>query len=414
MKPYLEKLLTRSRESFKELKKTDIQKRNDALLAIVEALEEKTAIILDANIKDVINARATGMNSSLLDRLSLSENRIMDMAQNVRKIIELPDPIGNILETTQLEYGTKIEKISEPLGVIAMIYEARPSFTVDAAALAIKSGNSCVLRGGKETLKTNMMLSEIIREAIADHIPADSVLFIEDTDYSIVEMLLTAQKKVDLIIPRGSTRLMDLVHAEARVPVLLAGPGICTAYIGETADLKKAMAVVISGKTQRPSVCNALENLLVHEKIAAKFIPMLYDKLKQKKTELRGDETIVQLTGCTPATPEDFDTEYLDYILSAKTVQSTKEAIDFINEHGSHHSDVIVSQDDEDLQAFLNDVDSAVIYVNTSTRFDDGAEFGAGTELGISTQKLHVRGPIALTDLITTKHRIMPDAIPNR
>lgn len=414
MKPYLEKLLTRSRESFKELKKTDIQKRNDALLAIVEALEEKTAIILDANIKDVINARATGMNSSLLDRLSLSENRIMDMAQNVRKIIELPDPIGNILETTQLEYGTKIEKISEPLGVIAMIYEARPSFTVDAAALAIKSGNSCVLRGGKETLKTNMMLSEIIREAIADHIPADSVLFIEDTDYSIVEMLLTAQKKVDLIIPRGSTRLMDLVHAEARVPVLLAGPGICTAYIGETADLKKAMAVVISGKTQRPSVCNALENLLVHEKIAAKFIPMLYDKLKQKKTELRGDETIVQLTGCTPATPEDFDTEYLDYILSAKTVQSTKEAIDFINEHGSHHSDVIVSQDDEDLQAFLNDVDSAVIYVNTSTRFDDGAEFGAGTELGISTQKLHVRGPIALTDLITTKHHIMPDAIPNR
>ena len=414
MKPYLEKLLTRSRESFKELKKTDIQKRNDALLAIVEALEEKTAIILDANIKDVINARATGMNSSLLDRLSLSENRIMDMAQNVRKIIELPDPIGNILETTQLEYGTKIEKISEPLGVIAMIYEARPSFTVDAAALAIKSGNSCVLRGGKETLKTNMMLSEIIREAIADHIPADSVLFIEDTDYSIVEMLLTAQKKVDLIIPRGSTRLMDLVHAEARVPVLLAGPGICTAYIGETADLKKAMAVVISGKTQRPSVCNALENLLVHEKIAAKFIPMLYDKLKQKKTELRGDETIVQLTGCTPATPEDFDTEYLDYILSAKTVQSTKEAIDFINEHGSHHSDVIVSQDDEDLQAFLNDVDSAVIYVNTSTRFDDGAEFGAGTELGISTQKLHVRGPIALTDLTTTKHRIMPDAIPNR
>ena len=414
MKPYLEKLLTRSRESFKELKKTDIQKRNDALLAIVEALEEKTAIILDANIKDVINARATGMNSSLLDRLSLSENRIMDMAQNVRKIIELPDPIGNILETTQLEYGTKIEKISEPLGVIAMIYEARPSFTVDAAALAIKSGNGCVLRGGKETLKTNMMLSEIIREAIADHIPADSVLFIEDTDYSIVEMLLTAQKKVDLIIPRGSTRLMDLVHAEARVPVLLAGPGICTAYIGETADLKKAMAVVISGKTQRPSVCNALENLLVHEKIAAKFIPMLYDKLKQKKTELRGDETIVQLTGCTPATPEDFDTEYLDYILSAKTVQSTKEAIDFINEHGSHHSDVIVSQDDEDLQAFLNDVDSAVIYVNTSTRFDDGAEFGAGTELGISTQKLHVRGPIALTDLTTTKHRIMPDAIPNR
>lgn len=414
MKPYLENLLTRSRDSFNELKKTDTQQRNNALLAIVEALEAKTAIILDANIQDVINARATGMNSSLLDRLSLSENRIMDMAQNVRKIIELPDPIGNVLETTQLEYGTKIEKVSEPLGVIAMIYEARPSFTVDAAALAIKSGNSCVLRGGKETLKTNMVLSEIIREAIADQIPADSVLFIEDTDYSIVEMLLTAQKKVDLIIPRGSTRLMDLVHTKARVPVLSAGPGICTAYIGESADLKKAMAIVISGKTQRPSVCNALENLLVHEKVAATFIPKLYEKLKQKKTELRGDETIVQLTGCTPATPEDFDTEYLDYILSAKVVQSTKEAIDFINEHGSHHSDVIVSQDAEDLQAFLNDVNSAVIYVNTSTRFDDGAEFGAGTELGISTQKLHVRGPIALTDLTTTKHTIMPDDIPNR
>ena len=411
MKPYLEKLLTRSRDSFNELKKTDTTMRNDALLAIAEALEAKTAIILDANIKDVINARATGMNSSLLDRLSLSENRIMDMAQNVRKMIELPDPIGTILETNQLEYGMKIDKVSEPLGVIAMIYEARPSFTVDAAALAIKSANSCVLRGGKETLKTNMILSEIIQEAIADHIPADSVLFIEDTDYSIVEEILQAHNKVDLIIPRGSTRLIDTVAQEARVPVLIAGPGICTAYIAETADLKKAMAVVISGKTQRPSVCNALENLLVHEKIAAKFIPMLYDKLKQKKTELRGDETIVKLTGCTPATPEDFDTEYLDYILSAKTVKNTEEAINFINEHGTHHSDVIVSQDPDDLQSFLRDVDSACIYLNTSTRFDDGAEFGPGTELGISTQKLHVRGPIALTDLTTTKHIIRQDEI---
>lgn len=411
MKPYLENLLTRSRDSFKELKKTDTKMRNDALLAIAEALEAKTAIILDANIKDVINARATGMNSSLLDRLSLSENRIMDMAQNVRKMIELPDPIGNILETNQLEYGMKIDKVSEPIGVIAMIYEARPSFTVDAAALTIKSANSCVLRGGKETLKTNMMLSEIIQEAIADHIPADSVLFIEDTDYSIVEELLKAHNKVDLIIPRGSTRLMDTVAQEARVPVLIAGPGICTAYIAETADLKKAMAVVISGKTQRPSVCNALENLLVHEKVASKFIPMLYDKLKQKKTELRGDETIVKLTGCTPATPEDFDTEYLDYILSAKTVKNTEEAIDFINEHGTHHSDVIVSQDPDDLQSFLRDVDSACIYLNTSTRFDDGAEFGPGTELGISTQKLHVRGPIGLTDLTTTKHLIRQDEV---
>lgn len=406
MTPYLENLLTRSRDSFELLKKTSTSQRNAALTAIANALEAKTTHILDANIQDVINARSTGMSPALLDRLSLSENRIVGMAQGVRDIRDLPDPVGRILRGNNLKNGMKVEQVTEPLGVIAMIYEARPNVTADAAALSIKSANSCILRGGREALHTNLVLAEIIREAIAAHIPADSVLLIENTAHTLVDELLTARKLVDLVIPRGSSRLINKVVSDAKVPVIETGAGICTAYVSESANLDDALAVVINGKTQRPSVCNALENLLVHENIAAEFIPMLFKQLNRKHTELRGDETIVSLTGCTPAIPEDFDTEYLDYILSAKTVKNTEEAIAFINEHGTHHSDVILTEDYREARQFLAEVDSACVYVNASTRFSDGAEFGYGAEIGISTQKMHARGPFGLNELTTTKYLI--------
>lgn len=409
MNTYLDDLLARSRDSFKKLRKTSTLERNAALSAMADALEAHTEAILKANAGDVADARAAGMTASLLDRLTLTESRIQGMAQGVRDIRDLPDPIGRILRGNNLKNGMKVEQITEPLGVITMIYEARPNVTADAAALAVKSANSCVLRGGREALQTNLIISQIIREAIAGSVPADCVLLIENTDHALVDELLTARGKVDLVIPRGSSRLISKVVSDARVPVIETGAGICTAYVSESADLADALAVVINGKTQRPSVCNALENLLVHEKIAAEFIPELYKALQEKNTELRGDQTIVGLTSCTPATEEDFDTEYLDYILSAKTVASLEEAIEFINEHGTHHSDVILTLDYSEAREFLASVDSACVYVNASTRFSDGAEFGYGAEIGISTQKMHARGPFGLNELTTTKYLITGD-----
>lgn len=409
MKPYLEDILSRSRVSFDVLKTTSTRTRNEALSAMAEALTAAIPAILQANAEDVEAAAASLMTPALIDRLTLTPERIRGMAQGVRDIRDLPDPIGRVLRGNNLKNGMKVEQVSQPLGVIAMIYEARPNVTADAAALAIKSANSCILRGGKEALKTNQVLAEVIRGAIAAEIPGDSVLLIEDTDHALVDELLTARRKVDLVIPRGSARLINKVVADARVPVIETGAGICTAYVSDTADLDDALAIVINGKTQRPSVCNALENLLVHESMVEAFIPRLYAELTRLRTELRGDAAITALTGCTPAVTEDFDTEYLDYILSAKTVKDTAEAIAFINDHGTHHSDVIITQDYRDARQFLDEVDSACVYVNASTRFSDGAEFGYGAEIGISTQKMHARGPFGLNELTTTKYLITGD-----
>lgn len=406
MNPYLNDILSRSRDSFNTLRSSTSLERNDALSLMADALISSANRILSENQKDLTAAVSSGMTPSLIDRLTLTRERIEGMARGVRDIRDLPDPVGRVLSGNNLKNGMKVEQVSEPLGVIAMIYEARPNVTADAAALAVKSANSCILRGGKEALHTNLILAELIREAIAAHVPKDSVLLIEDTDHALVDELLTARGRVDLVIPRGSARLISRVTSQARVPVIETGAGICTAYVAESADLDDALAIVINGKTQRPSVCNALENLLVHELIADRFIPRLYEALRQKNTELRGDERIVGLTGCSRATAEDFDTEYLDYILSAKTVQNAEEAISFINEHGTHHSDVIVTEDYREARQFLANVDSACVYVNASTRFSDGAEFGYGAEIGISTQKMHARGPFGLKELTTTKYLI--------
>lgn len=406
MNAYLEDLMSRSRASFKLLKGSTAQKRNQALTNIAQTLVNHRAEILAANQEDVAAAQAMAMTASLLDRLTLNEARISAMAQGVLAIRDLADPIGQIIRGNKLQNGMTVQQVREPLGVIAMIFEARPNVTVDAAALSLKSANTCILRGGKEALATNQILTDLIRRAIADVLPMDCVVLIENTDHTLVDELLSARGKVDLVIPRGSARLINKVVADARVPVIETGAGICTAYVAKSANLEDALNIVVNGKTQRPSVCNALENLLVHEDVVSDFIPRLHERLKALHTELRGDERMAALTGCTTATDEDFDTEYLDYILSAKTVRSTDEAIAFINEHGTHHSDVILSEDYREARHFLADVDSACVYVNASTRFSDGAEFGYGAEIGISTQKMHARGPFGLTELTTTKYLI--------
>ncbi|MFZ2258587.1 MAG: glutamate-5-semialdehyde dehydrogenase [Clostridiaceae bacterium] len=406
MTAYLEQLINRSRTSFKQLKRATTLERNQALTNIADSLAANTETILAANQKDVDAAKSAGMSAALVDRLTLTNDRVKAMAQGVIDIREMPDPIGQIVRGNRLKNGMKVEQVREPLGVIAMIFEARPNVTVDAAVLSIKSANSCILRGGKEALNSNKVLADLIRGAIAEVLPMDCVILIENTDHSLVDELLQARGLIDLVIPRGSARLINKVVSDARVPVIETGAGICTAYVSESANLDDALNIVINAKTQRPSVCNALENLLVHERVVDAFIPKLYERLTRLHTELRGDSRMVALTGCTEATLQDFDTEYLDYILSAKTVASTAEAIAFINEHGTHHSDVILTEDYREARTFLADVDSACVYVNASTRFSDGAEFGYGAEIGISTQKMHARGPFGLTELTTTKYLI--------
>lgn len=406
MNPYLSDLINRSRDSFKQLRGSTTLVRNAALTAMAETLVANTGAILEANAKDLAAARSLKMTDALLDRLTLTEARIQAMARGVLDIRDLADPIGQVVRGNRLKNGMKVEQVREPLGVIAMIFEARPNVTVDAAALSIKSANSCILRGGREALHTNLILTELIRQALDGLLPKDCVILIEDTDHALVDELLQARGLVDLVIPRGSARLINKVVADARVPVIETGAGICTAYVAPSARLEDALNIVINGKTQRPSVCNALENLLVHVSVVDEFIPRLAQRLKELHTELRGDDRIVQLTGCPTATDEDFDTEYLDYILSAKTVTSTQEAIEFINAHGTHHSDVILTEDYREARQFQREVDSACVYVNASTRFSDGAEFGYGAEIGISTQKMHARGPFGLSELTTTKYLI--------
>lgn len=405
MNQYVNELTQRSRAAFQTLRRTSTKVRNEALTAMANSLTEGTAAILRANASDV-NAAQGKLSPALVDRLSLTEDRIQGMAQGILAIRDLPDPIGQIIRGNRLKNGMKVEQIREPLGTIAMIYEARPNVTSDAAALSLKSANSCILRGGKESLLTNKVIVDLIRGAIKNHLPEDSVLLIEDPDHTLVDELLTAKGKVDLVIPRGSARLINKVVSAARVPVIETGAGICTAYVAPSAKLPDALNIVLNGKTQRPSVCNALENLLVHESVAEAFLPELHKALQEKNTELRGDDRTVSVTGCQPASEEDFDTEYLDYILSAKIVSSTQEAIDFINLHGTHHSDVIITEDYSEANLFLSEVDSACVYVNASVRFSDGAEFGYGAEIGISTQKMHARGPFGLQELTTTKYQI--------
>lgn len=389
------------------LASTDV--KNEALIGISKALIDCADKILEENAKDIEAARAAGMRQSLIDRLALSRERIAGIADGVAKVAALDDPVGKSDGGWIRPNGLRIEKVRVPLGVIGMIYEARPNVTADAAALCLKSGNACLLRGGKEALRSNLEIARVIRGAIAKAgLPEDCVQVLDDTSHETANKMMRLNKYIDVLIPRGGQGLIRTVVENATVPVIETGTGNCHVYVDESADLDMAAKIIFNAKTSRPSVCNAAETLLVHRKIASAFLPKAKALLDTKHVELRGDEAVREILGdcVVPATEEDWATEYLDYILAVKVVDSIDEAIDHINRYGTKHSETIVTESYTNSQLFLQKVDAAAVYVNASTRFTDGNEFGFGAEIGISTQKLHARGPVGLTELTTQKYRI--------
>lgn len=387
-------------------------KKDAALLAAAAALEKHAGKILAANREDTDAARASGMRPSMLDRLTLTEARIHSMAEGVRQIAAQADPIGSVLEGHTNANGLKIEKVRVPLGVIGMIYEARPNVTADAAALCLKAGNAVILRGGKEAIQSNTAIAEILREAVAgEGLPEDSIQLIRDTtrESSIALMNLTGY--LDVLIPRGGAGLIRSVVENSHVPVIETGVGNCHVFVDETADIDMAASIIFNAKTSRPSVCNAIETILVHKNIAARALPAVKAKLDEKNVELRGCERTREILGdCViPAVESDWSEEYLDYILAIKVVDSLDDALAHIAQYSSGHSEAIVTENYRNAERFLSEVDAAAVYVNASTRFTDGGEFGLGAEIGISTQKLHARGPMGVNELTSTKFIIRGD-----
>ena len=380
---------------------TESQK-NTALLAMADALVANTEAILSANALDLEAAKDT-ISTVMLDRLRLSTERIEGMAKGIRDVAKLPDPVGLLLDEHIRSDGLQIQKVAVPIGVIAIIYESRPNVTSDAAALALKSGNVCVLRGGKEAFRSANAIVTALRSGLKQvGVPENAINLVQDTSRTSATALMTANGYVDLLIPRGGAGLINACVRTATVPCIATGTGICHVYVEKSADLDMALQIVKNAKTSRPSVCNAEEVLLVDRAIAAKFLPMLRDALSQ--VELRLDKEAATIIPGTPATDADFDTEFLDYILAVKCVEDVNEAVRHIAAHSTGHSEAIVTQDPEAETIFTACVDSAAVYVNASTRFTDGGEFGLGCEMGISTQKLHARGPMGLRELTTYKY----------
>ena len=381
------------------------QEKTAALQAAARALQARQEELLAANRADVEAGEAGGMRDSLLDRLRLTESRIAGMAQALREVAEAPDPVGRVLSGEVRPNGLQIQKITVPLGVIGIIYEARPNVTSDAAGLCLKAGNAVILRGGKEAFRSNLAVAQVLRDALEESgLPADCVQLVEDTSRQSAQEMMGLTGYLDVLIPRGGAGLIRAVKENSRVPVIETGVGNCHAYVDAAADLDMAADIVYNAKCSRPSVCNAIETLLVHEKIAGKALPRIKSRLDEKQVELRGcDKTRAILPGIAAAAEEDWATEYNDYILAVKVVGSLEEALGHIARYSSGHSEVIVTEDYSAAQRFLEEVDSAAVYVNASTRFTDGGEFGLGAEIGISTQKLHARGPMGLEQLTSTK-----------
>lgn len=381
--------------------------KNRALEAIARALKERESAILAENQKDLAAARESGMKASLLDRLALSPQRIDGIVEGVRQVAALPDPIGCVTRMEKRPNGLVIGKRRVPLGVIGIIYEARPNVTVDAAALCLKSGNAVILRGGKEAFRSNRAFVAVMRDALeAAGLPRDCVALVEDTSRASAQELMGLTGYLDVLIPRGGAGLIRTVVENARVPVIETGVGVCHVYVDEEADLDMGARIIYNAKTSRPSVCNAAECLLVHAQAAEAFLPKAKALLDQKNVELRGCPRTCAILGegVQPACEADWDTEFGDYILAVKVVEDAGEAIDFINAHGSGHSEAIVTNNYFTAQRFLDQVDAAAVYVNASTRFTDGFEFGLGAEIGISTQKMHARGPMGLEELTSSKY----------
>ena len=391
-----------------QLSSASENEKNNILSKVAKTIGEDMKKILDANAEDINNARANGMSESMIDRLSLSESKINAIINAIGKVIALPDPIGKA-ETNIRPNGLEIRKVSVPLGVVGIIYESRPNVTVDAACLCLKSGNVCVLRGGKEAINSNLAFCDSIRRALKEcGFDENCVNVLSDTSRDSAKALMTANGKIDVLIPRGGKGLIQSVVENATVPVIETGAGNCHVYVDESANLDMANEIAFNARAQRPSVCNSAENLLVHEKIAEKFIPMMQERMKEKNVELRGcEKTLKILPDITAATEEDFYTEYNDYILSVKVVKDVFEAVTHINEHSTKHSEAIVTENKANADYFTTKIDSAAVYVNASTRFTDGEEFGLGAEIGISTQKMHARGPMGLEALTTTKYVVL-------
>lgn len=378
--------------------------KNKALTAISEALLENKDDIIKANSLDLANGKANGMSESLLDRLALTEARIKDIANSVLEIVALPDPVGVVKSGSTRPNGLNIEKVAVPMGTIAVIYEARPNVTIDAAALCLKSGNAVILRGGKEAINSNIATANIMRQAIESvGLDKNCIQLVEDTSRETANALMKLNGYIDVLIPRGGAGLINSVVQNATVPVIETGVGNCHIYVDKTADINMAVDIIYNAKTSRPSVCNAAESLVVHKDIAAQALPAIKAKLDEKNVELCGDEYAGNIIDITLATDEDWGKEYLDYKMSIKTVDNVEEAIAHINTYSTGHSEAIITSDYNSAQKFTKLVNSSAVYVNASTRFTDGGQFGFGAEIGISTQKLHARGPIGLPELTTTK-----------
>ncbi len=404
---YILDLAKRAKKASKELNKLDTRVKNEILRKICDSLDKNREIIKRENEKDLVNGREKGLTNAFLDRLTLTDTRIDGMIQALEEIANFSDPIGEIVEGFRHENNMEIKKVRVPLGVIGMIYESRPNVTVDAGALCFKSGNAIILRGGSDAINSNKILADLIREILAEYNIVDAVQLVENLDRQVVNDLVTLTEYVDVIIPRGGRGLKKAIMANATVPVIETGAGLCHTYIDEFANLSKAVEIAVNAKTHRPGVCNSMETLLVHKSIAKEFLPIVYKRLNEKNVEVRVcKESIKYIPEALLATEEDWDTEYLELTLSIKIVGGVEEAIEHINKHSTKHSEAIITENIENSKLFTRDVDSACVYVNASTRFTDGGEFGFGGEIGISTQKLHVRGPMGLRALTSEKYII--------
>lgn len=403
-------ILKQAKAAKRILAKLSSEQKNDALLAMADSLIASVDEILDENLKDIEAARGV-ISDVMIDRLTLTKERIEGMAEGIRAVAKLPDPVGDVLERIERENGMVIEKTSVPMGVVAIIYESRPNVSSDAAALALKSGNVCVLRGGKEAFRSANAIVNALRKGLKSIGIDETVInMVQDTSRQSANELMTADGYIDLLIPRGGAGLINACVKNATVPCIQTGTGICHIYVDETADVDMALSIIENAKTSRPSVCNAEEVLLVNKNIASEFLPklkkLLVDDRKLNPVELRLHESAQGIIDGTPANENDFDTEFLDYILAVKVVDDVNEAVAHISEHSTHHSEAIITSSQEAAEIFTRDVDSSSVYVNVSTRFTDGGEFGLGCEMGISTQKLHARGPMGLRELTTYKYII--------
>ena len=393
----------------KDFLSTVTTKQKDcALQAIADGLRENSAQIIEENEKDLKRGKVNGLPEALLDRLMLNEDRIEGIAKGVEDVKALPDPCGRVLEEVIRPNGLKIQKVSVPIGVIGIIYEARPNVTADAAVLCLKSGNAVILRGGKEAICSNTAIANIMREAVESvGFNKNVIQLVSDTTRESATKLMQMNEYLDCLIPRGGKGLIKSVVENSTVPVIETGSGNCHVYVDKSADTDMAADIIFNAKTQRIGVCNACESLVIHKDVIAEVLPKIKAKLDTKNVEIRGDERAMAVCdGLVPATEEDWGTEYLDYIISVKTVDSVDEAIKHINKYSTKHSEAIITNDEENAKAFMARVDSSSVYVNASTRFTDGGEFGLGAEIGISTQKLHARGPMGLRELTTTKYLI--------